>query len=450
MDLSSGQTWEQWLSVTQLNERIRDALESGFPFVRVRGEVSDLRSPASGHLYFSLIDGESRIRAVIWRGNKHRLRLTPRSGQAVLATGRVAVYPPRGEYQVIVEGLRADGAGGERERFLRLFRKLESEGLFREENKKKPPFLPGVIGVVTSASGAAIHDITRVLDSRFPNYRLLLAPARVQGVGAPEEIAAALERLVDDGRARVIICGRGGGSADDLAAFNSEIVCRAIAACPIPVVSAVGHEVDLTLADLAADLRAPTPSAAAERVMPEKKTLTAAVDSLGDRLLQAFRGQIRQRRQRLQSLASRLRHPRRTIDTARFRCEELTQRLITVTGQLPERGRNRLDVLQRRLAVLATGRYWLLQRSRIDRSRVSVEREIRHRLGQRRQRLEALVARLHGVSPLAVLERGYALARDEQGRILRETKGLRPGQNIEVTLARGGLEAEIIRLKERS
>ncbi|MBF0126979.1 MAG: exodeoxyribonuclease VII large subunit, partial [Magnetococcales bacterium] len=257
------------LTVTQLNEGIREILEEGFPYLQVRGEITDWKIHPSGHIYFSLMDTQSRIRAVVWRGNRARIATLPKAGDAVLVTGRIAVYTPRGEYQLIVEGLRLDGAGGEREKMRLLHARLSAEGVFDQARKRPIPFLPAAIGVVTSASGAALHDISRTLERRFPSCHLILAHARVQGEGAPEEIVLALERLIVDGRAEVIICGRGGGSVEDLAAFNSELLLRAIAASPVPVISAVGHEVDLTLADLVADWRAATPSAAAERVLPE-------------------------------------------------------------------------------------------------------------------------------------------------------------------------------------
>ena len=439
--------WEAWQSVAELNERIRDLLESELPFVRVRGEITDLRAPASGHLYFSLIDGESRIRAVVWRATRRRLNHPPGNGDAVLVTGRVAVYAPRGEYQLVVEGLRADGAGTERERFLKLYRRLAEEGLFEESRKRPLPFLPRVIGVVTSGSGAALHDIIRVLDHRFPDYLLLLAPARVQGAEAPGEIAAALNRLVADGRAQVIICGRGGGSAEDLATFNSETVCRAIAACPIPVVSAVGHEVDLTLADLAADLRAPTPSAAAERIMPEKRTLAASVATLRERNIQAVAGHLRRHRLRWQVLQKGVVHPRRTIDAARFRCDELSQRLVAAASRLTGRQQAALVGIDQRLALWRHNRALTRCRTRTDHGREALARAMGHDLARHRQRLESLTTRLRAVSPLAVLERGYALVRDGTGGVVRNTDRLHPGDSIHVTLAAGALDAQIIQVR---
>ncbi|MBF0340630.1 MAG: exodeoxyribonuclease VII large subunit, partial [Magnetococcales bacterium] len=287
------------LTVSQLNEEIRYLLEEGYPYLQVRGEITDWKMAPSGHIYFSLMDAQARIRAVIWKATRFRITALPRSGDAVIVTGRISVYPPRGEYQLVVEGLRPDGAGGEREKLLLLHARLAAEGLFEPGRKRPLPLLPRAVGVVTSASGAAIHDITRTLDRRFPGYHLILVHARVQGEGAPEEIVRALRRLAEDGRAEVILCGRGGGSAEDLAAFNSEIVVRAIAASPMPVISAVGHEIDTTLADLVADARASTPSAAAEMILPEADMLLARLNNCASRLQTAMNHRARSRQERL-------------------------------------------------------------------------------------------------------------------------------------------------------
>ena len=422
-NLSLAQTWQ---SVTQLNEQIRDLLEETFPFARVQGEISDLSQPPSGHLYFTLIDKQSRIRAVVWRSTRQRFRFMPRAGDAVRITGRIAVYPPRGEYQLVVEAMQPGGAGNEREQFLRLHAQLKAEGLFEASRKKSLPFLPEVIGVVTSASGAAIHDIIQILDHRFPGYQLLLAHAQVQGEGAVVEIITALQSLIEDGRSQVIICGRGGGSAEDLAAFNSEHLVRAIAASPIPIVSAVGHEVDLTLADLVADARAPTPSAAAERVMPEKKGLIAILERLKQRLTQAMLVNLKSQRHLVHSLEQRLLHPRRKIEFFKIRCDELTQRLLFVERQILRHHRHRLVDRENRLA-----------------------RAIRFHISQHHNRHNNLQGRLANVSPLAILQRGYAIVYDQHGAVSRGTHALHLGEKLRVRLADGEVLAKIIQLNEK-
>lgn len=446
---SASLPWGQWLNVTQLNEKIRDLLEDGFPFVRVQGEISDLRQPPSGHLYFTLMDGQSRVRAVVWRTTRQRMRMRPSSGDAVRVTGRMAVYPPRGEYQLVVEGMQPGGAGTERERFLQIHARLKAEGLFEAGRKKALPFLPEMIGVVTSASGAAIHDIIRVLDNRFPGYHLLLAHAQVQGKEAEQEIVRALRGLIDDGRSDVIICGRGGGSSEDLAAFNSEVVIRAMAASPIPVVSAVGHEVDVTLADLVADARAPTPSAAAEQVMPEKRELMANLEGLRKRLWHAARLMIQRQRHAVVLVEQRLIHPRRKIEFFRVRCDELSHRLFSAEHHFLARRRQRVTDVTHRLSAWSRGPTLGLFHARLAHLHDGLERAMRKHVARCWEKHAGLHARLTSVSPLAVLQRGYAIVYDQRGHVSWRVSTLQTGENLRVVLAQGELEAVITKLKEK-
>ncbi|MBF0162750.1 MAG: exodeoxyribonuclease VII large subunit [Magnetococcales bacterium] len=440
--------WEQWLTVSQLNEQIRDLLEGAWPFVRLQGEISDLHQPASGHLYFTLMDAQSRLRAVVWRSTRHRLRVLPRAGESVRVTGRIAAYPPRGEYQLVVEGMQTGGAGAERQRFLQLFARLKEEGLFDERRKRALPLLPETIGVVTSASGAVIHDIVTVLDSRFPHYHLLLAHAKVQGEGAAEEIVAALHLLRADGRAQVILCARGGGATEDLAAFNSEAVVRAIAASPVPVISAVGHEVDVTLADLVADLRAPTPSAAAERLLPEKNQLQEKLQILRHRLRRALWSRLEQQRQAVHAVQQRLLHPRRRLEFLRIRCDDLLQRLCAAQHHGLQRQRQRLESLQDRLSVWAEGTAVALFRSRLTQNRERLQQAGRHYLERKQAIHSRLQTRLHGVSPLAVLQRGYAIVYNQRGQVVRSAEELPTGERLRIRLAQGELIAILLPQKE--
>jgi exodeoxyribonuclease VII large subunit len=437
-----------WLSVTELNEKVRHLLEDGLPFIRVEAEISDLRAPPSGHLYCTLVDDESRIRAIVWRTTRRRLPAEPRSGERVQITGRIAVYAPRGEYQIIIEGMRPVGSGDGRQRLLLLHARLSAEGLFAEQIKKQLPLLPQTIGVVTAKTGAALQDIIRVLDDRFPNYHLLLSPSLVQGENAPEAIAAALDRLVDDGRSQVIICGRGGGSAEDLAAFNSELVVRAIARSPIPVISAVGHEVDQTLADLAADVRAPTPSAAAERVLPEKALLKARIETIHRQLTLAAEQKLQQQHSRLAPLIKRLVHPSQKISHARLRCDDLTLRLFEAANFLFQPARQKLAGLKERLANWPKNRYFALHQNRLTHNRQQLQQNCRQSRQRKQERLNALTARLQAVSPQGVLERGYAIIQDEQGQILRDGSRLKTNDRIHARLAHGKLTAAIIKTKD--
>jgi exodeoxyribonuclease VII large subunit len=437
-----------WLSVTELNEKIRNLLEDGLPLVRLEAEISDLRAPPSGHLYFTLIDAESRIRAVVWRTTRRRLPFDPSSGELVQITGRIAVYPPRGEYQIVVEGMKPVGSGDERQRMMLLYARLTAEGLFDDATKKELPVLPQTIGVVTSKAGAALHDITRVLDDRFPNYHLILSPTLVQGEQAPALIAAALDRLVDDGRSQVIICGRGGGSAEDLAAFNSEEVVRAIARSPIPIISAVGHEVDQTLADLVADLRAPTPSAAAERVMPEKALLKARIAAIHRQLTLAMEQKLERKQSKLTQIKRGLLHPAQKINNSRMRCDDLTQRLFDAAHNLFQPGQKKLTELKQRMANWSENRYFALHQTRLAYCRQQLQQN-GHRFTQHKHaQYSPLLGRLQAVSPQKVLQRGYAIIQDGDGHIVMDGKQLKPGAIIHAQLAQGKLSATVTQTED--
>ncbi|MBF0311104.1 MAG: exodeoxyribonuclease VII large subunit [Magnetococcales bacterium] len=429
-------------SVTELNQRIRENLEEGFAFVRVRGEVQGWKLASSGHGYFTLGDGASLIRAVIWRTTLRRLSELPKEGAEVLVSGRITTYPQRGEYQLVVEGCRLAGAGLEREKLLQLHARLAAEGLFDAERKRPLPFWPKVVGVVTSPDGAAIHDIIKVLSDRHPGFHLLLSPARVQGNEAPEEIARALAALNADGRAEVIICGRGGGASEDLAAFNSEIVVRAIAACPVPVVSAVGHEVDLTLADLVADQRAATPSAAAEMVLPTRRSLEEGLNTLRERLLRAESLFLQRKSQLLEETRRRLRHPRHRLDEGRFRCEEAMQRLPEAMGRFLERKQLKTALLREGLN--QQGKHlplrWPHARLALLKNQLNLDRL----LAEHRARLTRLQARLEAANPHAVLHRGYALIRDDRGRLLRQPSQCHPGDLLTLQLDCGQIDVQVI------
>ncbi|MBF0613701.1 MAG: exodeoxyribonuclease VII large subunit [Magnetococcales bacterium] len=438
------------LSVSQLTEEIRELLENGYPYLQVQGEVVDYKMAPSGHIYFTLADAQARIRAVIWKATRTRIPTLPRSGDGVIVTGRITVYAPRGEYQLVVEGVRPAGAGSEREKWLALHARLSAEGLFAPERKRPLPLLPRAIGVVTSPTGAAIHDIIRTLDRRFPGYHLILAPARVQGEEAPEEIARALFRLARDGRAEVILCGRGGGSADDLAAFNSERVIRAIAASPIPVISAVGHEIDVTLADLAADARASTPSAAAEMAMPEWNTLTARVQGGQQRLRTAMTTRLRTKQEQLKLTRSRLIHPRRRIEQTRQRCDELQIRLLMAMKGVVNRHRHATRHQTTRLTGWAEGHPLAVRTARLDRLHNRLLHQINRQIQYHRETVRLLQARLTAISPLEVLTRGYALVQDEQGTLVRDARRYPPGTRLRIRLAQGELTVQVTTHAEHS
>ena len=409
--------------VAELTRRIKDLLEEDIGEVWVEGEVSNLRQPASGHLYFTLKDETAQLAAVWFRGDQRGRRLALRDGLQVRVFGRVTVYERGGNYQIVVRRLEEAGRGALQARFEALKAKLQQEGLFDPSRKKPLPLLARHIGVVTSPSGAAIRDILNVLWRRFPNVHVLLAPARVQGEGAAEEIAAAIDLLNARGGLDVLIVGRGGGSLEDLWCFNEEAVARAVARSRIPVISAVGHEIDFTISDFVADLRAPTPSAAAELVVRSKEELTEKLAQTGRRLGRALRETALVRRNRLLALARRLAAlaPTRTVARWRERLNALGYRLGRQTEGRLRQAQQRVDELGLRLA---------------------------HRLELRVRGLRETAARLEtqlrALDPLAVLSRGYSLTSDEQGRILRRAADVTPGQRVRTRLAEGAFESQVL------
>ncbi len=337
------------LSVAELAQQIRGSLEERFAVVHVRGEISNLRQPGSGHLYFSLKDDSACIRAVLFRGQARQLRFRPENGQEVIARGRIGFYESGGDTQIVCDSLEPVGAGALAVAFEQLKGRLAAEGLFDPARKRRLPFLPRRIGVVTSPTGAAVRDFLRVLHRRFPGIPVLVAPARVQGDGAAAEIAAGVRRLGARGDCDVVVVTRGGGSIEDLWAFNEEVVARAIAACPVPVVSAVGHEVDFTIADFVADLRAPTPTGAAEILAPVETELRASLAVARTRLSRAALRRMEQCRAATHRLAARLGDPRRHIAGERLRTDERLQRLAILERRVLGAERARLRELAQRL-----------------------------------------------------------------------------------------------------
>jgi exodeoxyribonuclease VII large subunit len=378
-------------SVGELVGEINDLLRSEFTDIHVEGEVSGFKPAASGHWYFSLKDpeGDAVISCAMFRGDNSRVKKAPREGEKVLVFGSVDVYAPRGTFSLKVRRLELTGAGELARRLEELRQRLADEGLFDPAKKRPLPAYPRVIGVATSPTGAALQDILRVLGQRWPGLPVVLAGCKVQGEGAAEEVAAAVRRLNDDGRADVILVGRGGGSAEDLFCFNEEVVVRAIAGSRIPTVSCVGHEIDVTLSDFAADWRAATPSHAAERVVPVRAEVAAWVDERAERLRAAMERRVRVLRDRLARV--RLQHPRQRIERGRQRADELDERLRAAVARGLQRRRDR---------AVAAGRH------------------------------------LDALSPLRVLDRGYALVQRE-GEAVTDAAALRVGDVLDARFAKG-------------
>ncbi|GKS59722.1 exodeoxyribonuclease 7 large subunit [Nitrospira sp.] len=431
-------------TVSDLSAHIRLALEQTFDELWVEGEVSNLRVPASGHVYFTLKDGTSQIRAVSFRTVAQKSRFALREGMHVIVRGRVSVYEPRGEYQIIVQRTEPKGIGALQVAFEQLKERLAKEGLFDSERKRPLPFLPQCIGVVTSLTGAAIRDILAVLDRRSPSTRVVIAPAPMQGDGAAPLIAEAIRQLGDTGLIDVLIVGRGGGSIEDLWCFNEEVVVRAIAACPVPVVSAIGHEVDVTLSDFAADVRAPTPSAAAEAVVPVRTELLGRIHELAARASGGIRKYCESWRRACFLAHTRLQQQSFPIYRQAQRLDELWSRL---TGTVEER----LVSTQHRVQLLAKELIVHSPREMVGEAVVSViQRQIRLReriggmVADRRRRVAGVMGSLDALSPLATLDRGYSILQTEPGgRVVRRAQDVGVGQVVKATVSSGQLWARV-------
>jgi exodeoxyribonuclease VII large subunit len=431
------------LTVTQLNRLVRQTLEGGLPAVWVEGEISNLASPPSGHLYFRLKDAGAQVDAAFFRNRNRLLRFRLRDGMQVRARGRVTLFEPRGNYQFVVEHLEESGLGALQRALEILKAKLAAEGLFAEERKRPLPAFPARIGVVTSPAGAAIHDILTVLHRRAPWIEVVLYPTSVQGAAASGEICAAIAAANRRAEVDVLIVGRGGGSLEDLWSFNEESVVRAIAASDLPVVSAVGHEVDVTLSDLAADRRAATPSAAAEILAPSTEALQQELRHAERQLLRQVQARIAAARHELGTARAGLVRPDHRLREYRQRIDELWLRGRRALRESLAGERVRMTDLQRRLRA-ADPRRSLPERAvhvRVLRERLA--RALGHRLEKRRLALGAAGARLQGVSPLATLQRGYAIVRDEKGRVLRRAADAQRGQALRVQLGNGELDVQV-------
>ncbi len=433
-------------TVSALTALLRLHIESAFPDVWVEGEVSNLRIPTSGHAYFTLKDANSQIRAVLFRSAGRTLRFALQDGMHLICRGRVTVYEPRGDYQVIVEYAEPKGVGALQLAFEQLKERLAAEGLFDPARKRPLPFLPRRIGLVTSPTGAAVRDIIQVARKRFPGIEIVLNPVAVQGDSAAGEIASAIEELNELGGFDVLIVGRGGGSLEDLWPFNEEIVARAIASSSIPVVSAVGHEIDYTIADFVADLRAPTPSAAAELVVRDRQDLLGRASSLWSRTLRAMRTDLRDRHARVEAERRALLDPTALVARAIQRRDDLEMRLRL--AQANRLGSVRATVEAFRQEVMLHSPAQRIQRG------LATLPHLRSRLHQRmltalelcRRSLQEAVGAVHALSPLAILARGYSITRRWPDlTILREASGLAPGETVHVRLASGELLCEVRR-----
>jgi exodeoxyribonuclease VII large subunit len=438
-------------TVSELSRRLAATLDERFPAVWIEGEISNFKVYGSGHAYFTLKDDAAQLRCVLFRTRAARVRFTPGDGQHVLAFGALEVYAQRGEYSLVVELLEPRGLGALQLAFEQLKERLGREGLFDPARKRPLPRFPRTIGIVTSPRGAALADMLRVIGRRFGELRIVVAPARVQGEGAAQEVAQGIRELNALGGVEVIIVGRGGGSLEDLWAFNDEMLARTIVASKIPVVSAVGHEVDSTIADFVADVRAATPSQAAELVVREKRAVAETLADLGARLGRAARRRLAAHRERLQALRGRrvLTDARRPLLDLSRRVDEATERLGRAARATLRHAGHRVELATRDLRARNP-----VARTRDDRRRLAalagrLDGALARGVDRRRHRLAGAAGRLDSLSPLAVLGRGYSLTLTPAGQIVRSVGQVADGDEVRVMLHEGSLAARVTARKER-
>ncbi len=435
---------------SELNREIKLHLEAGFPRLLLEAEISNLARPASGHLYFSLKDERAQVRCAMFRSAVARSGMRPENGMMVTARGRVSMYEARGEYQFIVDGMQEAGEGLLQRQFEELKKKLETEGLFDPARKKPLPAYPARIALVTSPSGAAVRDLLHVLERRWPAARVRLYPVLVQGEEAPGEIRAAIGAANRHAWADVLIAGRGGGSLEDLWAFNDESVARAVSESAIPVVSAVGHETDFSICDFVADLRAPTPSAAAELVTPDQAVLKESFHRVGRQLEQRVQNRLQQNAQKLDHAAHRLqqRHPDTRLREQARQLAGLSGRLKTGMQRAVREKQAELGQLDRRLAAQRPDRKLAELTARVDGLRKAMDRQLSGALETARTRVANLARTLHAVSPLETIGRGYAVITSGEGEVVSRTAQVKTGDAVTAQVSDGYIDLSVEKVRD--
>lgn len=431
-------------SVSELTSKIKNLVEDSFPFVWIRGEISNFRMPSSGHCYFTLKDESAQIAAVMFRAQNRQIKFVPEDGLSIIGLGRLSVYEPRGSYQIILEYLEPAGVGALQIAFERLKRRLADEGYFDVRRKKPIPYLPGKISVITSPTGAVVHDIITVISRRFPNVRLEIVPVKVQGTGAEDDIVAALSLVNARADSDVIILARGGGSLEDLQAFNSEAVAMAIFSSRIPVISAVGHETDVTIADFMADLRAPTPSAAAEMAVPEKSELLRRHRELEQSLLNGFHRHFEKLSQNINDLKNRLVDPRRKTQELWLRVDDFSSRLTRLTALCVRRDKERLGEFMRRLTSNSPRALVQKMKLKLDVNKYNLATNTTIIMRRMRSIAGESTIKLESLNPLAILRRGYSVTRSlPDRRVVSHPGQVSLDQQVEILLADGQLVCKV-------
>ena len=431
-------------TVSELNANIKSLIEEKFPFVWIFGEISNFRIPASGHFYFTLNDDASQISSVMFRGQQRNLKFEPEDGQNVTGMGRISVYEPRGTYQIIIEYLEPSGAGALQISFEKLKKRLADEGCFDDVHKKPLPFLPNKISIITSPSGAVVHDILHIINRRFPNLAIQIIPVKVQGEGAVEQIVAAVERLNLAKDSDVAILARGGGSLEDLQAFNTESVARAVFSSKIPIISAVGHETDYTISDFVADLRAPTPSAAAELVVPQKSELKQHCKDLRTLLKIKIDHYFKNLNQKINENSKRLVDPRRKLEDSCLKVDDLTARLNRILFHRILRERKHYDFWDDRLHVNSPIHLFKNTKIKLEQNYNNLIKSFKIYNKSNQIKVRELAATLQVLSPAAILARGYSITRTIPGKtVVKDPETVSLDQDLEVMVASGRLYCRV-------
>jgi exodeoxyribonuclease VII large subunit len=431
-------------TITDITREIQDLIEDRFDFVWVEGEISNFSSPASGHYYMVLKDEKAQIRAVMFRLQARYLKFLPENGMKVIVQGKIGIYAPRGEYQIILDYLEPMGVGALALAFEQLKKKLAAQGLFDQDIKKPLPFLPQRVAVITSPTGAAIQDFLKIIRRRFANMEIVIVPVRVQGEEATQDMVDALELVNRELKMDVIVLTRGGGSLEDLWAFNREELALAIRRSQIPVVSAVGHEIDLTISDLAADLRAPTPSAAAELLVVEKESLITRLGEIGNRLVSIIRLIIKDRKQELAHVSKGLHDPGKRLADTWMRLDGIHSRLVRMMELTLRDARKRLNTETRTLILHSPSNIMTSLRQRLDFQETSLVRAMKKSLADSNMSLSLLNKRIEDLSPLSILKRGYSITRKlPEKTVVRNTADVGKGEQVQVLLGEGQLECRV-------
>ena len=435
-------------SVSEITRSIRTILEQNFPFVWITGEISNFRRPTSGHYYFTLKDKNSQINTVMFRGQNRQLKFDIEDGIQINGMGRLTVYEPYGNYQIILEYAEPVGLGALQLAFEQLKTRLSQEGLFNKKYKQSLPFIPDHISVITSPQGAVIHDIMNVIKQRFPRT-VQLIPVNVQGQRAADEIVEALKMVNIQKLSQVIIIARGGGSLEDLQAFNDEKVARAVFSSEIPVVSAVGHETDYTITDFVADLRAPTPSAAAALIIPERRELINKLKFSREALYNSLAADINYRRIKLKNLSSRLKSPKRVFEDIRLKLDDRTEKLINSMQKVLDTRANILDRYINRMIIAGPQNQIHGLKKEFNWRTTSFSKLIQNYYEQSKSKLKNLQGRLNALDPYSILKRGYSVTRTlPENTIVKDADNIENGQHLEVMLASGSIEVIVERINK--